>query len=65
LGWSFFGLSSENRKALLDEIYYMTKHANFTYSDVMVMPTYERKYFLEKLVDEYEKRNESYKKTKR
>lgn len=43
----------------------MTKHANFSYSDVISMPTYERKYFLNKLIDEVEKKNEVINKKKR
>ena len=57
-GRSFFGLSSEYRVALLDEIYYLSKHVNFTYQNVMTMPTYERKYFINKLVEEFEKQRE-------
>ena len=50
LGLSFFGLSSNNKKNLLDEIYYLSKYANFSYLDIMGMPTYERKYFINKLI---------------
>jgi hypothetical protein len=64
LGWSFFGLSSEYRVGLLDEIYYLIRYANFSYSDIMTMPTYERKYFINKVIDEFEKKNESYEKIK-
>jgi hypothetical protein len=42
----------------MDEIYYLTKFAHFSYSDLLSMPTYERKYFIDKLVKEYEKKNE-------
>jgi hypothetical protein len=34
------------------------KHANFTYYDVKNMPTFERKFFIDKLFKEFEKRNE-------
>ena len=64
LGRSFFGLSSEYRVALLDEIYYLSKHVNFTYGDVMNMPTYERKYFIGKLVEEFDKRKQQSEKVK-
>jgi hypothetical protein len=40
----------------MDEIYYLVKYANFTYNDLLVMPTFERKYFLEKLVEENSKK---------
>jgi hypothetical protein len=64
LGWSFFGLSSEYRIGLLDEIYYLVKHANFAYRDIMSMPTYERRFFVNKLVEEFEKRAEQIDKMK-
>lgn len=50
LGWSFFGLSSQSSKFLLEEIYYLVKEG-FTYSDVISMPTYQRKYFLGKILE--------------
>ena len=58
LGLNFFGLSSNYKKNLLDELYYLTKLANFSYSDLMSMPSFERRYFMDKLQEEYEKRNE-------
>jgi hypothetical protein len=58
LGWNFFALSSDNKQYLLDEIYYLVKLANFSYSDVMIMPTFERKYYMDKLHKEYEKGND-------
>jgi len=64
LGWSFFGLSSDSRVSVLDEIYYLTRHANFSYNDLINMPTYERKYFIGKLVEEFEKRNQQAEKAK-
>ena len=52
LGWSFFALSSDYQKYLLDEIYYLVKYGRFSYRDVTQMPTFERKYFINKLVEE-------------
>ncbi len=43
---------------MLDEFYYLIKFANFSYFDVMNMPTFERRYFIDKLVEEYEKKSE-------
>jgi hypothetical protein len=54
LGLSFFGLSTHNRKDILDEIYYLNKLIGFSYSDIQKMPTYERKYFINKLIEELE-----------
>jgi hypothetical protein len=56
LGWNFFGLSSEFKKYQLDEFYYLVKYGKFSYSDLMVMPIFERKYFMDKLHKEYEKK---------
>jgi hypothetical protein len=53
-GLSFFALSSEYKKILLDEIHFLVKNANYTYSDIMIMPTYQRKYFIGKVVQEYD-----------
>ena len=39
----------------MDEIYYLVKYANFNYSEVLNMPIYERKYYLNKLLQEYKK----------
>jgi len=58
LGSNFFALSSNYQKTLLDESYYLVKHANFTYYDVKNMPTFERKFFIDKLFKEFEKRNQ-------
>ena len=63
-GRSFFDLSSEYKKIQLDEIYDLSKHANFSYSDILIMPVFERKYFINKLVEEFDKRNEMIEKQK-
>lgn len=57
LGWSFFVLSSDYKKVLLDEIFYLVKEG-FSYGDVLIMPTYERKYFLGKVLESIERINE-------
>ena len=63
-GQSFFDLSSDYKKNQLDEIYYLCRHANFSYSDILTMPVYERKYFINKLVEEFDKRSEMVEKQK-
>lgn len=63
-GQSFFDLSSDYKKNQLDEIYYLSRHANFSYSDILTMPVFERKYFINKLVEEFDKRNEMIEKQK-
>jgi hypothetical protein len=65
LGWSFFVLSSEYKKILLDEIFFLVKNANFQYSDIISMPTYERKYFIGKLVEQYDRIEEQREKNRK
>jgi hypothetical protein len=36
----------------------LVKNGNFIYSDILIMPTYERKYFIGKIVEEYDKLKE-------
>jgi len=33
----------------------MTRHMTITYSDFLVMPTYMRRFLLDKLIDEFKK----------
>lgn len=49
---------------MLDEFYYLSKHVNMSYSDIMRMPTFERKYFIEKLSSEFQKQNEAVEKAR-
>jgi hypothetical protein len=35
----------------MDEIFYLVKYSNFSYSDLLKIPTYERKYFMSKLIE--------------
>jgi len=43
---------------MLDEIYYSVKELGFSYSDVLKMPTFERKYFINKFISDMENLNE-------
>jgi len=54
LALAFFGLNSDYRNYVLDEVYYMVKHVNFERDDVLKMPIFERRYHLQKYVAELE-----------
>ena len=41
------------------ESYILVKHANFTYADVMSMPVFERRKFIDILMEENEKIKEA------
>ena len=43
---------------MLDEFYYLSKHVNMSYSDLLIMPTFERKFFIDKLSTEFQEKNE-------
>ena len=47
---------------MLDEFYYLSKNFSFTYSDLLKMPTFERKYFINKYSEEVQKKNEEIRK---
>jgi len=49
---------------MLEEIYYLCRHVNMTYTDCMTMPTYERKFFINTLIEEFNKKNEEIEKQK-
>ncbi|MGK3946716.1 hypothetical protein ABK046_51185, partial [Streptomyces caeruleatus] len=56
---SFFGLTPEYKRPLLEEIWICTKYMKgVNYSDVLEMPTYERRYFLGLLTKQASEREE-------
>jgi len=59
---TFFGLHSDYRTIILDEIYYLVKHTNFTREDALKMPVYERRFFLNKYIEEINQQSEARKK---
>jgi len=38
------------------EVYALIKHGGFSYSDVMSMPVFERKFFLNEMIDQNDQR---------
>lgn len=46
---TFFGLTYNHKKGLLEEVYICVKHLGASYNDVMEMPTYQRRFFIETL----------------
>jgi hypothetical protein len=55
LGLNFFVLSSAYKLNLLEEIFYLVKYGKFSYRDILIIPTFERKFFIDKLVDTFKK----------
>lgn len=63
-GRSFFDLSSDYKKLQLDEFYFLAKQVNFSYRDMLYMPVFERKYFINKIVEDFDRQQEMYEKQK-
>jgi hypothetical protein len=51
LGWNFFGLSSNYSISLANEYVLLSKNLSTSYSDFMSMPTYFRKYLVDKVIE--------------
>jgi hypothetical protein len=56
LGLSFFALSTDYRKNLLDEILFLVTRG-FSYNDILIMPVYERRYYVNFLVEKISENN--------
>jgi hypothetical protein len=52
---NFFGLTSNYKKDILYEFYVLIKHGNFGYADILHMPVYERRAFIDILMEENKK----------
>jgi len=52
---NFFGLTSIYKKDILYEFYILIKHGNFSYADILHMPIYERRAFIDILMEENKK----------
>ena len=59
----FFGLTPENKTIILEQLYVLIKHANFTYLDAYKLPVWKRLWFIFKLKEENEKENQTIKNT--
>ena len=53
LGWTFFALSSDYSKFLIEEFYLMSKILRTQYSEFLQIPTYIRKYIIGRIIDDY------------
>lgn len=57
----FFGLRPEDIAVSLEYIYVLIKHLGFTYHDAYNLPVWKRTWFINKLIEENEKRTEKQK----
>jgi hypothetical protein len=51
LGSTFFALSSSYSKYLLDEFFLLAKHLRISYTEFNTIPTYVRKYLINKIIE--------------
>lgn len=54
----FFGLTPENKTIILEQLYVLIKHANFSYLDAYKLPVWKRTWFIYKLKEENDKEKE-------
>ena len=52
----FFGLSSEYRVNVLEEVYLLIKHLGVGYEECRRMPTRYRRWFLDRIIDDFNKK---------
>jgi hypothetical protein len=55
LGWSFFGLSSDYQAHLLTEYYILAKILRTQYSEFLKIPTYVRRFLIDKIIEDNKK----------
>jgi len=55
---SFFGLTAHYKPILLEEVYICIQHLKASYSDVLAMPSYERRFFLTLLMKQANEKQE-------
>jgi hypothetical protein len=60
LGLTFFGLTPEYKKIILEEIFTLCYHSNggFTHDEIYNMPLRYRRFYIQKLIETHEKQNE-------
>jgi hypothetical protein len=54
----FFGLTSSYKSVVLEEAFVCIQNLNIGYNDAMMMPTYERRYFINLLIKQNERKME-------
>ena len=56
---SFFGLTPEIRPELWTEYFFLVEYGNLPFETVWKMPIYDRRWWVEKLIDKFEKQREA------
>ena len=54
----FFGLTPENRDVILEQIFVLMQHLNFSYRDAYILPVWQRSWFIGRLKQNMEKQKE-------
>ncbi len=60
-GETFFGLTAEYKRYLLEQLFQLQFHGKMSLSDAQRLPTYQRKWYIERTTKEIEKMNEAIK----
>ena len=56
MGQSFYGPRSEWREAFLEEAFLLQRHLGMSYSDVRSLPIPYRRWFIDRLVEDFKKK---------
>ena len=56
----FFGLTPENKDVILEQLFVLMKHINFSYKDAYNLPIWKRTWFIGKLKETLEQEQNHY-----
>ncbi len=59
MGARFFGLTPETRPLLWEEYFFLVEYGNLGMDTIWLMPVAIRRWWIEKLIDKYEKQNKA------
>jgi hypothetical protein len=47
----------EYKRTLIDQLRFLTNHLNMTYTELSIMPTFQRNYYFDSIIEEIDKKN--------
>ena len=59
LALRFFGLTPENKDVILEQIFVLMQHINFSYLDAYKLPVWKRVWFINRLKYQFEEEKKS------
>ena len=59
MGVSFFGLTPETRPQLWTEYFFLVEYGNLSFETIWKMPIYDRRWWVNQLIEKYERQKEA------